>query len=363
MKTSKTKILFILPSLKAGGAERVISFVSQNLDKTKFECVLVVLGHQKDAIYEVDNIDVHFLNRPRLLKSLKPLFNTIKKQKPDIVLGSIGHVNSMLTLFKIYFRNIIFVGREASLSGVISKFIEPQGFKYYNLYRNYFKNLDHIICQSKEMAENLIDRFKVSEHKISVINNPISSNLPLRTNPINSSETKELITIGRLSLEKGHKRILEILTKLETPFRYTIIGDGDQKDNIMKLAKELNLSDNIRYIKYTDNVSKYLSDSDLFLQGSFVEGFPNALLESCVIGTPIIAFRAPGGTQDIVEHNVNGYLAENGDDYFNYINKALSQQWKPEDIRNSVIKKFNSNAIIKRYETAFKNLMTNKSSN
>ncbi len=355
-------MLFVLPSLKAGGAERVISFVSQNLDKSKFESVLVILGHKKDAIYKVDNIEIHYLNRPRLLKAIKPLFKMIASQKPNIVVGSIGHVNYMLTLFRLYFRKTLFVGREASLSGVISKFVENKGFKFYNLYKNYFKNLDLIICQSKEMADNLMQRYKVSKSKISVINNPISSNLPLRTNPINNDDTKQLITIGRLSLEKGHKRVLEILAKLEIPYRYTIIGDGDQEDALTEVAKDLNILDKIRYIKYTDNVSKYLSQSDLFLQGSFVEGFPNALLESCVIGTPIIAFRAPGGTQDIVEHGVNGYLAENEQEYLSYIHKALAQKWEPIDIRESVIKKFNSTVIIERYETAFENLMLKKGS-
>lgn len=360
-KKPRIKILFILPSLKAGGAERVISFVSQNLDKTKFECVLVILGDKKSAIYNVEGIDVHFLNRPRLLKSIKPLFRIIAAQNPDIVLGSIAHVNRILTLFRVYFKDTHFVGREASLNGIISKYTVHKGFKYHRLYKNYHKNLDLIICQSHEMAENVKKRFKISSDRINVINNPISSDLPLRTNPINNNETKELITIGRLSLEKGHKRIIEILAKLEIPYRYTIIGDGDQEDHLTQLAEDLNVLDKIRYVKYTDNVSKYLSESDLFLQGSFVEGFPNALLESCVIGTPVLAFRAPGGTQEIVEHGVNGYLAENEEDYLTYLNKALNQQWNPEDIKNSVVKKFNSNLILKRYETAFENLMSKKS--
>jgi len=358
VEKSRIKILFILPSLKAGGAERVISFVSQNLDKTKFEAVLVVLGHKKDAIYNVKDIDVHYLGRPRLMKSIKPLFSIIAKQKPDIVLGSIAHVNRLLTLFSVYFKHIRFVGREASLNGIINKFTVQKGFKYHKLYKNYHKNLDLIICQSHEMADNVKKRFKISSEKINVINNPISSNLPLRTAPINNNETRELITIGRLSLEKGHKRIIELLSKLEIPYRYTIIGDGDQEDALTQYAKDVNVLENIRYIKYTDNVSKYLSESDLFLQGSFVEGFPNALLESCVIGTPVVAFRAPGGTQEIVDHGINGYLAENESDYLSYINKALSQQWNPSDIKNSVVKKFSSDIILKRYEDAFENLMS-----
>ena len=44
----------------------------------------------------------------------------------------------------------------------------------------------------------------------------------------------------------------------------------------------------------------YLSDSDFFIQGSYVEGFPNSVLESCSVGTPVIAFNCPGGTKEII---------------------------------------------------------------
>ncbi|MFT7051069.1 MAG: glycosyltransferase involved in cell wall biosynthesis [Psychroserpens sp.] len=363
VKNSKIKILFILPSLKAGGAERVISFVSQNLDKAKFECVLVVIGHKESAVYNVDTIKVHFLNRPRLIKSIKPLFKIIAFEKPDIVVGSIAHVNRVLTLFRVYFRSILFVGREASLNGIISKFTNQKGFKYHKLYKNYHKNIDLIICQSHEMAQNVKKRFKIGEDKIAVINNPISSELPLRTLSVNSKPTRQLITIGRLSLEKGHKRIFEALSKLDIPFNYTIIGEGDQEDHLTQLAKELNILDKITYVKYTNDVAKYLSQSDLFLQGSFVEGFPNALLESCVIGTPVIAFNAPGGTREIVEHGVNGYLAEDNNEYLNYLQKALTQDWNPNTIKASVNKKFNKTIILESFEAAFENLMIKHNKN
>ena len=85
----------------------------------------------------------------------------------------------------------------------------------------------------------------------------------------------------------------------------------------------------------------------MFIQGSFVEGFPNALLESCAAGTPVIAFNVPGGTKEIVEHNINGYLVDDGDDvsFLNYLNSF--KEWNPNVVRDSVYKKFNKEKIIK----------------
>ena len=165
MNVCKIKILFILPSLKAGGAERVISTISRKLNKAKFETTLVVLGYKKDAVYPIDGIDVVFLNRPRLLKSIGPLCNVIKDRKPDIVVGSIAHINRLLSIIKLYFRKTIFVGREASIGSVITKYNKPRRIEYWRLYKNYYRFLDKTICQSKDMADQLFSSNKLSREK------------------------------------------------------------------------------------------------------------------------------------------------------------------------------------------------------
>lgn len=358
MDYKRIKIMFVLPSLKSGGAERVISFIASHIDKSKFESVLVIIGFEKDAVYSTDGIEVHFFNCSRVLKSIKPLFKLIKAKKPDIILGSIAHVNRVLTMLSAYFRSAKFIGREASLDRVITEHTHNKNrIKYWKYYKNYYKHLDMIICQSQEMAQNLHDRYYIPDKKLSIINNPISGHLPARHTPINSEDIRQLITIGRLSEEKGHERIIKALSSLKTPFHYTIIGSGHLEEQVMKTASELDVLKHITHIPYTNDVAKYLAKSDLFLQGSYVEGFPNALLESCAVGTPVIAFRAPGGTQEIVEHDANGFLAENEDDFLTKINDALyNKEWDADTIRHSVYSKFNQELILSKYEAMFETL-------
>jgi glycosyltransferase involved in cell wall biosynthesis len=89
----------------------------------------------------------------------------------------------------------------------------------------------------------------------------------------------------------------------------------------------------------------------MFLQGSYVEGFPNALLESCVVGTPVIAFNAPGGTKEIVENGINGFLVY---DEGEFIEKLKGNRvWSPKEIRESVYRKFNKDKILMQYEQLF----------
>ena len=66
----KSKIFFIIPSLQAGGAEHVISFIAQNIDKTKFCVQLIVLGYEKDNLYDVKDVDVIYCNKKKDSRTL-----------------------------------------------------------------------------------------------------------------------------------------------------------------------------------------------------------------------------------------------------------------------------------------------------
>ncbi len=89
----------------------------------------------------------------------------------------------------------------------------------------------------------------------------------------------------------------------------------------------------------------------MFLQGSYTEGFPNALLESCAVGIPVLAYNVPGGTKEIVEDEINGFLVENENEFLERLNDK--REWIPSSIRESVYKKFNKDKILKDYENFF----------
>jgi glycosyltransferase involved in cell wall biosynthesis len=95
----------------------------------------------------------------------------------------------------------------------------------------------------------------------------------------------------------------------------------------------------------------------MFLQGSYVEGFPNALLESCAVGTPVLAFNALGGINEIVEPDINGYVAQDEVDFLSKLNLILTKKWDPDVVSNSVIKKYNKNKILNDYQDLFKSLI------
>jgi glycosyltransferase involved in cell wall biosynthesis len=350
----KIKIFIMLPTLHAGGAERIMSFLAQNLNKDKFNVTLVVNGLEEESKYEVTSCPVIFLNKKKVRNGIFSLFKLILIERPQIVFSSIGDLNIVLGYISIFFPSIKFVGRRAAISGVLrhlkgSKYKKRSilGFDYLSFG---LKRLDFHICQSNDMKENLMSTHGIKDKFIKVINNPITQKNQIKQS--NSGEkTKKFITVGRLSMGKGHIRILNSLYKLTFPYKYTIIGDGPYYDKIFHEIKTLGLEKHVNHIKYTNNVSKYLIEHDMFLQGSYTEGFPNALLESCAVGIPVLAYNVPGGTKEIVENEINGFLVENDDEFLEKLNDK--REWIPNSIRESVYKKFNKDKILRDYENFF----------
>lgn len=357
----KKKILFVLPSLGAGGAERVLSFVCQQLDPNAFEVKLIVLGFKKEAVYNVDTIPVIYLNKPRLLLGIVTLFKVILKEKPAIVVSSIVHLNLMMGCFSLFLSKTKFIGREASVVSKMNEFSKFNSTLSTLLMKVFYPKLSAIICQSDDMRDDFIQTLKLNPSKLILIHNPITF-LPTFEREKKMNSKLNFVTVGRLSPEKGYLRIIDGLSKIDQyDFHYTIIGSGPQEELIREKLEKYKLTAKVTFIPFTSNVLEEVNRNDYFIQGSYVEGFPNAVLESCIVGTPVIAFDAPGGTKDIVTQGLNGFLAENEAEFASIL-KNIDQLKliKSDSVKQSVISKFNSDAIIKQYVALFNNVLSSK---
>tara|TARA_Y100000034_G_scaffold100570_3_gene124196 strand:- start:10533 stop:11606 length:1074 start_codon:yes stop_codon:yes gene_type:complete len=353
---NKKKILFVIPSLRAGGAERVISFLADNLDSKYFDCKLVIIGYVKDSVYKANNSSTIYLNKPRLIFSFFTLIKIIRNDRPDIVFSSISHVNLLMAVFSFFFLKVSFVAREASVLTAMMSFGSFKSKLSQKLISYLYPRFSKIICQSSDMKKDLLTNFFIPEENMVVINNPITNETKFVTKQPSIEKDLKFITVGRLSAEKGYQRILKGLANSNlSNFQYTVIGSGALKNQLLDLVSKLKIQDKVIFIEYTGEVLKYLSNSDFFLQGSFVEGFPNALLESLSVGTPAIAFNCPGGTKEILMHGVNGYLVSDEMEFMERIIEISSNPtiFNRKVVRESVISKFSAKEILKKYSELF----------
>ena len=112
------------------------------------------------------------------------------------------------------------------------------------------------------------------------------------------------------------------------------------------------------HIEYTKEVSSFLRQNDVFLQGSYSDGFPNALIESCVVGTPIIGFNAPGGINEIIEDGENGFIINSIDECVEKLTQLKTNFiFSPKKVNQIVTERFNSEKIIGQYEDLFLKLV------
>lgn len=357
MTQQSKSILFILPTLKSGGAERVISTVADNLDSTQFSSHLLVIGNQKDAAYKLTNkVEVIFLNKSRVLKGIPGVIKNIKNLKPDIVVTTMSHLTNATLLFSFLFPKVKFISREANIKKITKKYHKNKTFMSDFLNTLSHSLVDHIICQSQDMANELMLDYNVRKEKISVINNPISENFNYKAKTFTNSIPK-FITVGRLHNEKGYVRILECLKELNFPFHYTIIGNGPHQHTIEQKINELGLNQSVAIINHTSNPEIFLHESDVFLQCSFAEGFPNALLESCATGVPVIAFECLGGTKEIIQNGINGFIVKNKNEFIEKLNLLIVNNLNPEKVSESVFKKFDKSIIVQQYQNLFNRII------
>ncbi|MEP7254885.1 MAG: glycosyltransferase [Ferruginibacter sp.] len=356
------KVLIITPSLECGGSEKYVSLLCNNINTRLFSVCLVVLNNET-PFYTIKNknVEVIDLKEKRVLFSLFKIKNVIKKFKPDIVFTTANHLNLYLSIFRRSFPGKIkMVARESSIVSINSRRAKMPVL-YNWLIKKYYRRFNFIICQSAYMQQDLIRNYYINADKTAVINNAVdmaSQNMYA----INTTADKvyKFITVARLSDEKGVERLIRAVGLLSIPFQFYIIGEGDKRNALQSLVNKLQLQNTVFLSGEKADPFKGMEDADLFLMGSYYEGFPNVLLEAGALGIPVIAFNVPGGIPEIVSDE-NGILVDDNDilGFAEAIRKGLFVEYNRDRIIENTQKRFPVNIIVAQAENLFKKLHQN----
>jgi len=348
----KIKVLFLLPHLKAGGAERVMSYVFSTINPLKFDAELLVIGSEKDNHYDLNSEKkVSYLNKKKLREAIWLIPYKINKVQPDIVISSIGHINFYLGFIKVFFPKVFFIIREANVKSIRSHFSEafilPKRLEMF-----FLNKADCIIVQSKDMFDDLSINYKLSKEKIKLIYNPLTRKIPLKKE---KKESKKInfLTLASLQKKKGILRLISILSKVKFDYEYIILGKGPLEYSIKKKIEDLNLTKKIKIFPPKKNFDDDIKKADFFLLGSYVEGFPNVILEAFSAGLPCIAFNSYGGHREQIIDGFNGYLCDDEYDFQCKLELAINKSWNPSAIKKDVLYRYNPKKIIYQYEEVF----------
>ncbi len=349
----RISIIFILPDLETGGAERIVTTIANHLPRSRFDPKIMLLRKEGGYLEFLENdIEIIDLRTERIRNSLRPILREIRKRKPDIVFSGFGEVNAYLSLFIKLFPKTKFIARETN---VVSKHVTRREIRFfYKFYNNYHK----IICQSDDMMKDLIDNFRIKKNKLVKINNPvdfdfIQEKLEISEKPESfHKEFKNTVAIGNLSARKGFDNLLKVFSRLKNEkIKLHILGDGRDKELLHQMKKDLGL-ENVIFHGKQKNPYQFLKFSDLFILSSRYEGFPNVLLEAGACGIYSLANDCPGGIREIIQAEINGQIAdiEDHQDFAQIILEIISEKHDQKAIQNSIQSRFSKEIIMKQYE-------------
>lgn len=349
----KKSIVFVIPSLDAGGGEKSLVNLLNCIDFNQYEVDLILLN--KKGI---------FLNSiPHKVRIVE-----IEGNYTDFIKGLFESVLGFLIQFKIglffhrisyWFKNSIYINKakaeqyswrnlSASIPYIHNEydvaiaFLEKSsiyftvdklnarkkiGWIHTNYSssgmspafdKNYFDKLNCIVGVSPECEENLKFNFPEFKTKIKTIYNIVSSTvIHLLANEVVldynfESLSNSIVTIARLSHEKGCDLVIEtgaLLKKANVDFKWFIIGEGQERDKLESKIKEYNLENNVVLLGLKSNPYPYLKAATLYVQPSRYEGKSIAIDEAKILNKPIIVTNF-STAKDQIQHQLNGIITD-----------------------------------------------------
>ena len=297
------KIILLLSSLNAGGAERVGVSLANAWVARGYEVVLVATFTQGcgESFYPLDDrVRVVWLSQimPQnkfIKRGLKPFYlrRLMSQERPDVMVSFLTNVNVMSLIASMGLRIPLIVSeRSHPLHHRISSAL-------HSLRRHLYPRADVVMLQTKQAA----DEFQASMPPLKslvVMPNPLPLDLPQL--PTNTETPQRIMALGRLVSSKQFDVLIHMFNQAsqQVPgWTLHIYGDGPEREKLQQLIMSLNKTESIFLEGKTTQPWEKMREAQIFAMTSRLEGFPNAMIEAMAMGLPVIAFDCPSGPREI----------------------------------------------------------------
>lgn len=362
------RVLFFIPSLNGGGAEKVLNDLVKMLQKDKYEITVKTLfneGIYIDSIrdrckyeycFNTNNIFLYwlfhsFINHSHRLPR-KMLWNSLIKEKFDVEIAFMegvctriisGSSNQKST--KIAWLHTDLESNKESLRQFQSIEESLEAYQQY----------DHIITVSSHSKKSFEELFGI---EASVIPNPIDKEILIsksleKVDCIKHNGTPTLIAIGRLEPIKSFDRLLNVHTQLTREgffHNLIILGEGSLMLEYQTFIRKHKLNGSVRLLGFQSNPYKYLIQADALVSSSLAEGFSLVIAEALVLGIPVLATQTAGSLDILGQENV---IPNNEQALYDNLKIFLTDSDRFQSLKTWAINyadKYDSKNIIKQIE-------------
>lgn len=328
------KVLFCLGSLDRGGAQRVVTNLSNDFSD-KYSVAIVTTKPGKSG-YELDKKVRHIaldgygatsgvLRRTfnRVLKLRKIL----KNWSPDIAISFLPEPSYRMMLAKSFLpvRTIVSVRNDPNkeYNNLLKRSI--MGFLY--------SRADGFVFQTPDARRWFSEKM---QNKSVVIPNPVDEKF-LRE-PYGGEREKRIVTVGRLVPQKNQKLLLKAFREFHEQYDdyvLEIYGDGPLKKELEEYAKKIGIEDNVKFMGEVQDIKSAIYKAKMFVLTSDYEGMPNALMEAMAMGLPCISTNCRiGGPAYLIKDGINGILVKTGNEIA--LNSAMGRIAEDEKFANEI---------------------------
>ena len=364
------KILFVIPTLRDGGAERSLVNLLTELPPEKYDIDLLLCKMQGPFLSQMPQ-NVHIIKQTPILKKLYGSVKEAGIYMPVKVFGNViskilknGMGEQKAFLWEYFYKKVIdgidkeydvavgYLGGESTYYIVDKVKAKRKIHWVHNDYRTsgmpkkydlkLFPRVDAIVTISDECLEILKEEFPIFKDKMICIENITSS--VVINNRATEFKPKEyigvenvLLSVGRLSEQKGFDMAISAASKLKKQqinFKWFIIGSGPLESKLKNQIKKEKVEDYVVLIGTKENPYPYIKNCDLFVQPSRYEGKSVVIDEAKILAKPIVATAYPTVRDQIRNANEGVIVELSVDGIYKGLKEMVFDKTKQKEISN-----------------------------
>ena len=319
------RLALYLPSLRGGGAERVMVTLANGFAERGHAVDLVLAKAEGPYLPEVARkVRIVDLGARRVVSSLPGLVRYLRRERPRAMLSALNHAN-VIALLARRLADVptrLVVSEHSHLSSSLNGAPNRRGRLMPGFMRRTYPWADGVVAVSAGVADDLAQAISLPRQRIAVVYNPVATDellaraeAPLDHPWFAPGEPPVVLSVGRLTVQKDFGVLLSAFAKLRArrPARLMILGEGELRPELESLAQQLGIDADVALPGFRDNPYAYMRRAAVFVLSSRFEGLPNALIQAMACGTPVVSTDCPSGPAEILQDGQWGRLVPVGD--------------------------------------------------
>jgi glycosyltransferase involved in cell wall biosynthesis len=308
-------LILFFSDFRYGGSQSIGVSVANELFKSKIPFAILALSNRGAMKYLLDkNIKIYNLKSERVVYSLFKTLYFFKNKSVKTIFCIQPHLAFLCLFLNLFIKKKIkIIARETNTS-IFNNFRQKNFRVIFEIFlkKIFYKNLHTVIFSSNRLSN------EYNCNKVIIPNFVVKKNINgLKKKKLNKiyKKNKFILSIGRLIPQKRFQDLIFAfnLIKKKIDQNLLIIGEGPEKEKLIKLIKNFKLQKRVKIIKFVSNPYKYLKNCSIFVLTSAWEGMPNILIQALFCSNKIVSTDCKYGPREILNNGAYGKLVKIGD--------------------------------------------------